>query len=110
VTYVPPGGGAVPRRFDPKSVGLGVAAGLVGGVLLPVALGALASLGDIFGVFFAFAGLGLIVPVILGIVLATTPGSPRQRGFGLGLVIGWGLLVLLAGGLCVALVVGLSSA
>ena len=50
----------------------------------------------------------LLVVLVLGIVLASSPGSPQRRGIGLGLVIGWGLLLLLAGGLCIALIAGYS--
>lgn len=105
----PPWAQRPPRRFATGPVVLGAVAGVVGTVGLPVVLGLLASVAG--PVAFAFGLLGLVsvlVVLVLGIVLASTPGTPQRRGFGLGLVIGWGLLLLLAGGLCIALIAGYS--
>jgi len=105
----PPWAQRPPRRFATGSVVLGAVVGVVGTVAVPILLGLVASVAGPVGIAF-----GLLVPVtvlvalVLGIVLASTPGSPQRRGFGLGLVIGWGLLLLLAGGLCIALIAGYS--
>ena len=48
--------------------------------------------------------LGLLLGVLVtGIVLAASPGPPVRRGLGLGLVIGWGVTLIVAAGLCVAI-------
>ena len=105
----PPWAQRPPRRFATGSVVLGAVAGVVGTLGLPILLGLVASVaGPVAFVFGLLGLLAVLLPLILGIVLASTPGSPQRRGFGLGLVIGWGLLLLLAGGLCIALIAGYS--
>ena len=105
----PPWAQPPPRRFATGSVVLGAVAGVVGTIGLPLVLGGLAAVAGPVSVVFGLLGLvSILVVLVLGIVLASTPGSPQRRGFGLGLVIGWGLLVLLAGGLCIVLIVGYS--
>ena len=109
MSYLPPGQDR-PRRFATGAVVGGAAAGFFGTVLLPIVLGLVASVtGPVAFVFGSFGLLAALVPLILGIVLATADGTPQRRGFGLGLVIGWGLLLLVGGGLCIALIVGLSN-
>ena len=111
MSYLPPGQERPPRRFATGAVVGGAVAGVVGTVLLPVALGALAAVTGPVAVVFGLLAVGSVVlPLILGIVLATASGTPQRRGFGLGLVIGWGLDLLLAGGLCIALIAGLGNA
>ena len=110
MSYPPPGQERPPRRFATGAVVGGAVAGSVGTVALPVVLGLLASVaGPVAFVFGLFGLVSVVAVLVLGIVLASTSGTPARRGFGLGLVIGWGLLLLLAGGLCIALIVGLSN-
>jgi hypothetical protein len=111
VSYLPPGQERPPRRFATGAIVLGAVAGITGTVALPVVLGLLASIaGPVAFLFGIFGLLVVVLPLILGIVLATAEGTPQRRGFGLGLIIGWGLLLLLAGGLCIALIAGVGSA
>ena len=51
----------------------------------------------------------LVAPVVVGGVLVGR-GSPQRRGLGLGLLIGWGLAVIVVGGACVALIFALRQA
>jgi hypothetical protein len=53
--------------------------------------------------------LGL-VPLVSGIVLAAAGRTPRLRGLGLGLAIGWGVWLVVAAGVCVAVVAALMAA
>ena len=105
----PPWAQPPPRRFATGSVVLGTVAGVLGTVGLPILLGLVASVAGPVGVVFGLLGfVSVLVVLVLGIVLASTPGTPQRRGFGLGLVIGWGLLLLLLGGLCIVLIAGYS--
>jgi hypothetical protein len=47
--------------------------------------------------------LGLL-PLVGGIVLAVVGRTPRLRGLGLGLAIGWAVWLIVAAGACVALI------
>ena len=111
MSYLPPGQERPPRRFATGAVVGGAVAGVVGTILLPVALGALAAVTGPVAVVFGLLAVGSVVlPLVLGIVLAASSGPPERRGLGLGLVIGWGLCLILAGGLCIALIAGLGNA
>ena len=85
------------RRFAKGAVAGGVLLGIVGTIGLPL-----------LGVLLPRVGALLFFPLLLGvlvtgIVLAASPGPPVRRGLGLGLVIGWGLTLIVAAGLCVAI-------
>ena len=60
-------------------------------------------------VLLALAGLAVILPVVLfgpvvaGALLIGRGGTPQWRGYGLGLLIGWGVLLVVGAGLCVAI-------
>ena len=111
MSYLPPGQERPPRRFATGAIVLGAVAGIAGTIALPVVLGLLASVaGPVAFLFGIFGLLAVVLPLIVGIVFASAEGTPQRRGFGLGLIIGWGLLLLLAGGLCIALIVGLNGA
>lgn len=105
MSQVPPDGGwgqwqppgPPERRFAKGAVAGGVPLGIVGTIGLPL-----------LGVIVPRVGALLFFPLLLGvlvtgIVLAASPGPPVRRGLGLGLVIGWGLTLIVAAGLCVAI-------
>jgi hypothetical protein len=73
---------------------------VVMGVVVPVLLAAGALLGSRAGVLLPVLLFG---PVAVGVYLVATGRTPRGRGFGLGLLIGWGALVVVAAGLCIAI-------
>ncbi len=97
-------------RFAGAFVALGVLLGLVGIVGLPLLLLGIASaLGsDRTWLFPVALGVGVLTPLVVGVVLVAT-GSPTRRGTGLGLLIGWGAGLVVGGGLCIALVAALSN-
>jgi hypothetical protein len=43
---------------------------------------------------------GFLATLVLGVVLTARKGSPAQRGFGLGLIIGWALAPIVFAGVC----------
>ena len=93
----PPPPGPPERRFSKGAVAGGVPLGIVGTIGLPL-----------LGIIVPRIGAVLFFPLLLGmlvtgIVLAASPGPPVRRGLGLGLVIGWGLTLIVAAGLCVAI-------
>jgi hypothetical protein len=45
----------------------------------------------------------LFGPVVAGVLLVSLGRGRRWRGFGLGLLIGWGVLAVAAAGLCIAI-------
>jgi hypothetical protein len=105
MSQVPPGGGwgqspppgSPERRFAKGAVAGGVPLGIVGTIGLPL-------LGVAVPVVGPLLFLGLLLGVLLaGILLAASPGPPLRRGLGLGVVIGWGLTLIVAAGLCVAI-------
>ncbi len=95
----PAAGPGAARRFHQPSTWLGVLLGLIAA---PVALllGTSVDLGRLTTVLLLAS---LVAPPLVGGVLAAVGGNPRRRGLGLGLVMGWGLLMVIGGGLCIAL-------
>jgi len=95
------------RRFSTPYVILGTNAGLVG----PGLVTALANqVSD--AVHMRLGGLGLLSIFVLpglGLVLAVMQGPPERRGFGLGLVIGPVLGIIVLAGLCIALIASYAS-
>jgi hypothetical protein len=91
-----------PRTFAPRWVVGGVAAGIAVTIGLPLVSVNVPGLGPL-----GFLG-ALVVPLVVGVVLAATQGTPSRRGFGLGLLIGWGASFIVGAGLCVVLVIGLN--
>jgi len=85
------------RRYSAGWVWLGILAGLAGlfAMLLLAQAAELALLAS-------WLGLAIFVPLVVGIALLAVGGDPRRRGFGLGLMIGWGVLLLVGVGLYVA--------
>jgi hypothetical protein len=75
--------------------------------LLVLALSA-GTYGDGALVLLLLVAAGLVPPVV-GSVLALR-GSPNRRGFGLGLLIGWAVVLVIGGGACIALIAAFSSA
>jgi len=57
----------------------------------------------------ALAPMLPLVPLLAGVVVLVVRGDARRRGFGLGLVIGWGALLVLAAGFWLLLDVALSA-
>ncbi len=51
-------------------------------------------------------GVGVLVPLATGITLTALEGPPARRGFGLGLLIGWGLAPIVFAGVCTIIVIG----
>lgn len=107
----PPGGPYAPgpRPSGPRgSIWLGLAIGMLGsvliyGLLIAASAGRIPLSTDAMG---AVAWLGLGWPLIVlvgGIVLAVLPRTTRT---GAGLLLSIGVAVLVAGGLCVALLAG----
>lgn len=47
--------------------------------------------------------LMLLVPLVPGGLLAARGRTPSERGMGLGLLIGWGAIAIVGGGLCIAI-------
>jgi hypothetical protein len=96
----PPDDLGPPPRSERRFSVLAVVLGVVAPVLL-LAVGAL--LGTIAGVLVPVLLLG---SVVAGAVLVASGRTPRERGFGLGLLIGWSVLVVVAAGLCIAILRG----
>lgn len=98
-----------PRRFSTGAVVGGIAAVLpinaviLGGIGLLVGRlgGASDTIGSLSPVLFL---VGWGVPVAVGIVLTARGGSPRVRGFGLGLAVGWAVWLIIGAGVCVGLI------
>jgi hypothetical protein len=84
------------RRFSVPAVVLGV--------LTPVLLLVVGVLLSAIAV--AIFPVLLFGPLVAGAVLVGAGGNPQRRGFGLGLLIGWGALVVIAAGVCIALLRG----
>jgi hypothetical protein len=105
-TYAQPPTSAPPRRFSTGAVIAGAAAVLLGLPLVGAAAvavpysGSVGWLGSVVALVAVAAVPGLLVT---GIVLAAIKGTATRRGFGLGMVIGWGLLVIIGAGACIAL-------
>ena len=51
--------------------------------------------------------VGLLIPLVYGIVLVARHGSPARRGLGLGLIIGWALAPVISAGVCTVFILGL---
>jgi hypothetical protein len=100
--YGPPG--PRPARFPKRYVALGVVLAVVEMFGLPVLLLRFAS--DRLGAALLATAVALLAPLLVGVLLVL-PGSPVRRAIGLGLIIGWGAALVIAGGLCVALLAGL---
>jgi hypothetical protein len=88
------------RRYPPAWVWLGILLG----VAIPVAWVLLEVRTDLEasgGLFPLMLGAPLIMS---GILFAASGGHPRRAGLALGLLIGWGVMVLVGAGVCVALI------
>lgn len=74
--------------------------------VLWVVLGALT---PVLLLLLSLAGLAVLLPVVLfgpvvgGAILIALGRTPQWRGYGLGLLIGWGILLVVGAGLCVAI-------
>ena len=91
----------VGRRFPRTWVHLGVFTGLLTTWAFVTGSGATRA-----GVFALMLPL---VPLLAGVVLLVVRGDARRRGFGVGLVIGWGVLLVLAAGFWLLMDVALSA-
>ena len=94
-----------PRRYAPKWIWVGAAAGILLTIGFPL-LGLAGWFTDLGGVAPLGAGVGLMIPLVIGIVLTAMEGSPARRGFGLGVIIGWGLAPIVFAGVCVLVIIG----
>ena len=104
--WIPPNPATPSARYAPRFIWLGVGAGVLFTIGLP-ALGYFvpARLGSDLVASGTFV-VGLVLPLVLGIVLAAREGSPARRGMGLGLIIGWALAPIIFAGLCAVIVFG----
>ena len=91
------GGG---RRFARTWVHLGVFTGLLSTWAFVTGSGATRA--------GASAPLLPLIPLLAGVVVLVVRGDARRRGFGLGLVIGWGVLLVMAAGFWLVLHVAFS--
>jgi hypothetical protein len=98
-TPQPPG-----RRFAPGMVALGVLLAVVTPI---AAIQVVQYLGE-GGLLLLVAAV--LAPPVAGAVLVALPGSARRRGLGLGLLIGWGAVLVIAGGVCIALLAAFGGA
>jgi len=95
-----------PRQYAGGSIWLGLVAGIVATLVLPI-LGLLgANQVSVRGVATTLFVTGVAVPLILGIVLLARGPTPRRRGLGLGLLIGWTAAPFVFGAALVLFVVG----
>ncbi len=100
-----------PRRFDSSSVTLGAVVGFFGTPLLLVVAvivvnGVARALDGVSAAPLVVLVVALVVflgPLIAAIVRASRHGSPQQRGFALGVAIGWAVFLVVGAGACVAL-------
>ena len=95
-----------PRRFSTGWIWAGGGVGLVSTIGIPFLGLALANVFD-HGAFTSASGLAAFAPLVLGIVLTSMQGSAARRGFGLGLLIGWGLAPIIFAGVCILVIFGL---
>ena len=85
---------------------MGVAVGIVVTIGLP-ALGALVGNGlEVPGLPQAAFIVGILAPLAAGITFTSIQGSPARRGFGLGMIIGWGLSPIVFAGVCTIILIG----
>lgn len=111
-----PGGPALPpppaKRFSGGMIAAGVFVGMTLAVGVPLlALGIGSTLVGDSGSGAAVAvtlAVAVLAPLVLGIVLVRK-GTPERRGLGLGLLIGWAVVTIVGGGLCIAIIAALSS-
>lgn len=87
-------------RFAGSWIGFGVFLGFFGTPLLTV----LGTSLDVGGFAPAFLFAGLLGPLVAGLALLAFGRTPVRRGLGLGLTIGWGVVVVVGAGLCIALI------
>lgn len=71
--------------------------------LLGTVVGRVGGASVVSGVLFV---LGLVAPLVTGIVLTAQRGSPPRRGLGLGLIIGWALAPIIFAGVCLIILIG----
>jgi len=94
------------RRYAGKWIWLGVPVGIVVTIGLPalgVLLGSRVEAPEVRS--YAFF-VGLMVPLGLGITITSISETPARRGFGLGLIIGWGLAPIVFAGICTVILIG----
>ena len=94
------------RKYAPKWIWLGVAAGTavtIGFSFLGLVLATTVQQGAAASIVFL---IGLLTPLVIGIVLTVKEGPPPRRGFGLGLIIGWAIAPIVFAGLCILVIVG----
>jgi hypothetical protein len=97
----PASGAAAPGpRFAEGGVLVGVLLSFFGTPLLTV----LGSVVDVGVAGPAFLLTGLVGPLVAGLALLAVGRTAVQRGLGLGLTIGWGVIVVVGAGLCIALI------
>jgi len=101
----PPAPPPRPRRYATKWIWFGIAIGIVTTLALPsIGLG-VASLVRQRWLSPVLFLIGVVVPLVSGIILTAQQGSPARRGLGLGTIIGWALAPILFAGVCLVVVV-----
>ena len=85
---------------------MGVAVGSVATIGLSALAVVVGSRLDVPGLRPVGFGGGVLAPLVTGITLTALDGPPARRGFGLGLLIGWGLAPIVFAGVCTVIVIG----
>lgn len=85
---------------------MGAAVGIVATIGLSALAFLVGSRLEVPGLRPAGFGVGVLAPLVTGITLTAVEGPPARRGFGLGLLIGWGLAPIVFAGVCTIIVIG----
>lgn len=93
-----------PRRYAPKWVWLGLVGGGLATIALPPSAFLVLAVVDYRPLATAVFVVGLLTPLVVGIVLTVKPGTATRRSLGLGIIIGWALAPIVFAGVCTVIV------